>query len=99
MPNEDKTPEQPTKTGRRPGRPPKTTRTGPFGRGGGLTTKSTRFDPSLDVKTDPVVDPKTTTTRDPTPSTTITITTRCTTGNEYRRPTTIQTDTITIPND
>ena len=68
MPNEDKTPEQPTKTGRRPGRPPKTTRTGPFGRGGGLTTKSTRFDPSLDTKTDPVVDPKTTTTRDPTPS-------------------------------
>ena len=88
MPNEDKTPEQPTKTGRRPGPDlPKTTRPGRLWTRGGITTKSTRFDPSLDIKTDDVIDSKTTTTRDPTPSPP-TITTRCTTGDEcYSTPT------------
>ena len=68
MTNDDKTPEQPTKTGRLPGQPPKTTRTGTFGRGGGLTTKSTRFEPSIDDKTDGIPAPPPITTRDPSPS-------------------------------
>lgn len=42
------TPIQPIKERRKPGRPPKTTRPGSFGRGGGISTRSTHFDPNLE---------------------------------------------------